>query len=119
MSSEHTRLIANVPGYTFAWNTYGTQKSTPVKLVGGKPCYLEVLHTQYNGPWVVGFGAKYHNTNVTSHTVYGEREEQQIHISVEIKRETHVRLQVIYYSILRTSLYTEYSCLCEWICSYK
>jgi len=91
MSAEHTKLIASVSGHTFHWNTFGTQKSTPIELEAGKPCYLEVIHTQSGGVWNVGFGAKYHNTKVTSHNVYGEREVQEIRISVEIKKETHVR----------------------------
>ena len=93
MSAEHTRLIAYVHGYTYAWNRFSSQISRPVELVGGKPYYLEVLHFQAQGTWILGFGAKYHNTEVTSDTVYGDREQQQIHISVEIKKETHVRLQ--------------------------
>lgn len=106
MSIEHTRLVASVPRWTTAWNTFDSQKSVPIKLDGGKPCYLEIIHTQFNGPWNIGFGAKYHNTNVTSSTVYGDYEEQQIHISVEIKKETHVRLQEInHYKQHRVQLY--------------
>jgi len=91
MSAEHTELVAYANRYTNSWSTFSTQKSVPIELEGGKPYYLEVLQNQGNGPWNIGFGAKYHNTNLTSSEAYGEHEEQQIVLSAEIVKEMQVR----------------------------
>ena len=100
MSAEHTELIAYAPRFTAGmWDHFPSQKSEPVELEGGKPHYLEILHTQGVGPWDIGFGAKYHNTNFTSDEVYGEHEEQQIVLSAEIKKEIHVRMLIAFSNI--------------------
>ena len=92
MLAEHTELVAYANEHTRGrWNHFSTQKSVPIELEGGKPYYLEVLHSQGPGGWDLGFGAKYHNTNLTSSEAYGEHEEQQIVLSAEIIKETHVR----------------------------
>ena len=99
MSAEHAELVAYADRHTRGqWNHLPTQKSIPIELEGGKPYYLEVLHTQGPGAWNLGFGAKYHNTNLTSSEVYGEHEEQQIVLSAELKKETQVREYAIVYT---------------------
>jgi len=91
MSTEHVEQIAFAPQYTRElYDYFPTQISDPIELEGGKPYYLEVLHTQGSGPWDIGFGAKYHNTNLTSSQAHGEHEEQKIVLSAEIEKETQV-----------------------------
>ena len=92
MSAEHVEQIAFAPQYTRGlYDYFSSQISDPITLESGKPYYLEVLHTQGGGPWDIGFGAKYHNTNLTSSEAYGEHEEQQIMLSAEIVKEMQVR----------------------------
>ena len=90
-SVEHAEIIADAPTYTREiWDLYDTQKSVPLELKSGQAYYLEALHYQGYGGWHVEFGAKFHNTTMTSSEVYGEHEEQRIQISSEIRKETHV-----------------------------
>ena len=91
-SVEHAEIIADAPFYTWErWNFYDSQKSVPLELKSGQAYYLEALHYQnQHGGWHVEFGAKFHNTTMTSSEVYGEHEEQRIQISAEIRKETHV-----------------------------
>ena len=92
MSAEHAQLNVHAGQHTRGlYDFFPTQISDPIELEGGKPYYVEVLHTQGGGPWDLGFGAKYHNTNLTSSQAYGEHEEQRIVLSAEIKKETQVR----------------------------
>jgi len=90
-SVEHAEVIAEAPFYTRErWDYFDSQKSVPLELKSSQAYYIEVLHYQGNGPWHVEFGAKFHNTTMTSSQLYGEHEEQRIQISSEIKKETHV-----------------------------
>jgi len=100
MSAEHAELIAYAEQFTRnRWDHFPTQISDPIELEGGKPCYLEVLHTQGIFNWNIGFGAKYHNTNLTSSQAHGEHEEQNIVLAAEIKKETQVRTHHLYFTI--------------------
>ena len=91
-SVEHAEVIAESSQYSReVWDYFDSQESVPLELKSGQAYYMEALHyqTMYGG-WNVEFGAKFHNTTMTSRQVYGEHEEQRIQISSEIKRETHV-----------------------------
>ena len=92
ISAEHAEIIADAPGYTRErWDWYDSQKSVPLELKSGQAYYLEALHYQNSGgSWHVEFGAKLHNTTMTSSDAYGEHEEQRIQISSVIRKETHV-----------------------------
>lgn len=91
-SVEHAVVIAESPQYSRAeWDHFDSQRSTPLELKSDQAYYMEVLHYQNNaGGWDVEFGAKFHNTTMTSSQVYGEHEEQRIQISSVIRKETHV-----------------------------
>lgn len=90
-SAEHVELIAEAPQYTRGrWDYFDSQKSAKINLQGGKPYYIQAWHYQGYGGWEIEFGAKFHNTNITSNEVYGEHEQQHIQVLSEIKKETHV-----------------------------
>ena len=91
-SIEHAEVIAEAPFYSRErWDQFDSQKSDPLELKSGQAYYLEALHYQNpGGGWHVEFGAKFHNTTLTSSQVYGEHEEQRIQISTMIIKETHV-----------------------------
>ena len=91
-SVEHAEVIAESPYYSRElWDSYDSQKSVPLDLKSGQAYYIEALHYQnYGGGWHVEFGAKFHNTTMTSSQAYGEHERQRIQISSEIRKETHV-----------------------------
>ena len=91
-SVEHAEVIAESPHYSReVWDYYDSQKSVPLDLKSGQAYYIEALHHQYiYGGWHVEFGAKFHNTIMTSSQAYGEHERQQIQIGSEIRKETHV-----------------------------
>ena len=72
------------------WDYYTTQRSEPMELEGGKPYYLEVLHTQGGGPYDLLLGLKFHNSNKTRGEVPAEHEVQRVVISSTIVMETHV-----------------------------
>ena len=73
------------------WDYYDSQKSVPLDLKSGQAYYMEALHYQSTVVgWNVEFGAKFHNTTMTSSQAYGEHERQRIQISSEIRKETHV-----------------------------
>ena len=90
-------MVAESPHYSRErWDYFESQKSVPLELKSGQPYYIEVLHhqTRYGG-WHVEFGAKFHNTNMTSSQAYGEHEKQRIQISSEIRKETQVSSKYI------------------------
>ena len=90
-SAEHVELIAEAPQYTRGrWDYFDSQKSAKIKLQGGKPYYIKVWHYQGYGGWEIEFGAKFHDTSITSSEAYGEHEQQHIQVLSEIKKETHV-----------------------------
>ena len=91
-SVEHAEVIAESPYYSReVWDYFDSQKSVPLDLKSGQAYYIEALHYQNNaGGWHVEFGAKFHNTTMTSSQAYGEHERQRIQISSEIRKETHV-----------------------------
>ena len=91
-SVEYAKVIAESPYYSRErWDYYESQKSVPLELKSGQAYYIEVLHHQTaGGGWHVEFGAKFHNTTMTSSQAYGEHEKQRIQISSEIRKETHV-----------------------------
>lgn len=94
-SSEDVELIAYADQYTRgSWDYLDSQKSTKIYLQGGKPYYIKVLHCQGCCSWEIEFGAKFHDTNITSSQAYGEHEQQLIQILSEIRKETHVRIIV-------------------------
>ena len=100
-SVEHAEVIAEAPFYSRErYNYFESQKSDPLELKSGQAYYLEALHhqTPYGG-WNVDFGAKFHNTTLTSSQVYGEHEEQRIQISAVIIKETHVSSKKCHISI--------------------
>ena len=91
-SVEHAEVIAESPYYSRElWDLFDSQKSVPLDLKSGQAYYIEALHYQnHHGGWHIEFGAKFHNTTMTSSQVYGEHERQRIRISAEIRKETHV-----------------------------
>lgn len=90
-SAEHVELFAESPQYSRGrWDYFDSQKSEKITLQGGKPYYIEAWLYQGYGGWEVAFGAKLHNTNITSSQAYGEHELQHIQVLSEIKKETHV-----------------------------
>lgn len=72
------------------WDFFATQRSEPMELEGGKPYYLEVLHSQGGGPYDLLLGLKFHNSNKTRGEVPAEHEVQRVVISSTIVMETHV-----------------------------
>ena len=93
-SAEHVELIAEAPQYTRGrWDYFDSQKSSKMILQSAKPYYLEAWYCQGYGTWEIEFGAKYHDTNITSSQAYGEHERQHIQVSSEIRKETHVRVE--------------------------
>lgn len=86
-STGQTELVAEALEYT-------TQKSIKITLQAGKAYYIEVLHCQGCCGWEIEFGAKYHDTNITSSQAYGEHEQQHIQVLSEIRKEAHVRIIV-------------------------
>ena len=93
-SVEHAEVIAESPYWSAGrWNRFASQKSVPLELKSGQYYYIEALQYQSTaGGWLVEFGAKFHNTTMTSSQAYGEHEEQRIQVSSEIRKETHVSL---------------------------
>ena len=91
-SVDHAEVVAESPENSRQlWDYFDSQKSIPLDLKSGQPYYIEALHYQTNrGGWYVEFGAKFHNTTMTSSQVYGEHEKQRVQISSEIRKETHV-----------------------------
>ena len=96
-SVEHAKVIAESPEYSRErWDYFDSQKSVPLELKSGQAYYIEVLHHQnIYGGWNVEFGAKFHNTTMTSSQAYGEHEKQRIQISSEIRKETQVSSKYI------------------------
>lgn len=90
-SAEHVELIAEAPQYTRGrWDYFDSQQSAKMALQSGKPYYIEAWHCQGYGAWEIQFGAKFHDTNITSSQAYGEHEQQHIQVFSEIRKETHV-----------------------------
>ena len=91
-SVEHAEVIAQSWQYTrVLWDYFDSQKSVPLDLKSSQAYYIEALHYQGSGDgWNIAFGAKFHNTIMTSSQAYGELEAQRIQISSEIRKETHV-----------------------------
>ena len=61
-----------------------------MELEGGRPYYLEVLHSQGGGPYDLLLGLKFHNNNKTRGEVPAEHEVQRVVISSTIDQERHV-----------------------------
>ena len=101
-SVEHAKVIAESPHHSRQrWDFFESQKSVPLELKSGQPYYMEVLHHQsIYGGWHVEFGAKFHNTNMTSSQAYGEHEKQHIQISSEIRKETHVSCNIYFVPVI-------------------
>ena len=92
VSAEYIELIAEAPQYTRGtWDYFDSQKSVKINLQSGKAYYMEAWHCQGCCAWEIEFGAKFHNTNITSREAYGEHEQQLIQVLPEIRNETHVR----------------------------
>ena len=72
------------------WDYFATQRSDPMELEGGKPYYLEVLHSQGGGPYDLLLGLKFHNSNKTRGEVPAEHEVQRVVISSTVVKEKHV-----------------------------
>ena len=95
------------------WDFYTTQRSEPMELEGGKPYYLEVLHTQGAGPYDLLLGLKFHNSNKTKGEVPAEHEVQRVVISSTIIAESHVS------SYKQAVAFKQQTCLCIGDCSIK
>ena len=84
-------VVASARSWTrYRWDYFATQRSEPMELEGGKPYYLEVLHSQGGGTYDLLLGLKFHNSNKTRGEVPAEHEVQRVIISSTVVQERHV-----------------------------
>ena len=90
-SEERKQIIAFADQHTRSRRDYfPSQTSEPVFLEAGSYYYIEALHSQFPGPWNLGFGAKVHSLDWTSYPYQADREVQRIRISSTVVKEQHV-----------------------------
>ena len=100
ISAEYIELIAEAPQYSRrTWDYFDSQRSAKINLQSGEAYYIEAWHCQGCCAWEIEFGAKFHDTNITSREAYGEHEQQLIQVLSEIKHETQVSIIIHSYHI--------------------